>query len=345
MKIEKDKSLKDFNTFGIEASANSFAEYSSVEELKEILEEYSKMRASVADSKSLKLLHIGGGSNLLFLSDYDGLVLHSAIKTIEVIEDTETSVCVRVGAGVVWDDLVGFTVERGWYGLENLTAIPGEVGAAAVQNIGAYGVEVKDFVVRVHLVDLTTLESRCMENDELHYNYRYSALKSKELWGKYAVTYVDLKLEKTFSPNLQYGALKNSVSSDEDLTALKLRDIIRAMRDGKLPDPKVLGNAGSFFMNPIVERSVYEHLQALYPNMPYYEVDDQHVKIPAGWLIETAGWKGRSLGKAGVYEKQALVLVNHGGASGQDIVNLCNAVRGDVKSKFGIEIHPEVNFI
>lgn len=347
MTIEKDKSLKCLNTFGIEAKASLFAEYSLVDELKSILKE-TQLEYNSNDKDDLKILHIGGGSNLLFLSDYEGLVLHSGIKTVEVMEETDSHVCVRVGGGLTWDDWVRLSIERGWYGLENLTAIPGEVGASAVQNIGAYGVEAKDFIVRVHLLDLRSLDIVCMENADLHYDYRYSILKSKELWGKYAVTHVDFKLSKTFVPNLEYGALKSAVSSlgdDFTLSATLLRQIIREMRDGKLPDPKVLGNAGSFFMNPVVKRSFFENLLEKYPKMPYYVVDEEHVKIPAGWLIETAGWKGRQLGKAGVYEKQALVLVNLGGATGQDIIRLCNTVKDDVKKMFDIDIHPEVNFI
>ncbi len=347
MTIAKDKSLKCLNTFGIEAKASWFAEYSSVEELKSILKQF-QLEYNSNDKDNLKILHIGGGSNLLFLSDYEGLVLHSDIKSVEVIEESSSHVCVRVGGGLTWDDWVKLSVERGWYGLENLTAIPGEVGASAVQNIGAYGVEAKDFITRVHLLDLRSLESFSMENDDLHYDYRYSILKSKELWGKYAVTHVDFMLSKTFTPNLEYGALKTAVSSlgdDRELSASLLRQVIREMRDGKLPDPKVLGNAGSFFMNPVVNRSFFENLLEKYPKMPHYVIDEEHVKIPAGWLIETAGWKGRQLGKAGVYEKQALVLVNLGGATGQDIVRLCNTVKDDVKKMFDIDIHPEVNFI
>ena len=340
--IEQNKSLKELNTFGIEAKARWFAEYNSAEELKEVLR---SVRSH--EGESVKVLHIGGGSNLLFLNDFDGLVLHSAILGIELLDETDSMVSIRVGAGMVWDELVEETLHRGWYGLENLTLIPGEVGAAAVQNIGAYGVEAKDFISQVHLLDMLTLEETTMTREQLCYGYRYSALKSKELWGRYAVLSVVLELSKTFTPQLGYGALQQALSrvSTEQVDGMRLRQVIVDMRNSKLPDPKVLGNAGSFFMNPVVERDVYEEIKSRYDNVPCYEVDEKHVKIPAGWMIEQAGWKGRALGPAGVYERQALVLVNLGGASGQDIVNLCSAVRADVLRIFGVEIHPEVNFI
>lgn len=339
MKELSNISLKPYNTFGIDAQASVFVEYENVEELQQVLQKYRDDRK----------LHIGGGSNLLFLDDFGGVVLHSAILGIEVTEETDSDVVVKVGSGMVWDDLVAETIKRGWYGLENLSLIPGEVGASAVQNIGAYGAEAKDFIVSVELVDMTTGECRTMRNDECEYAYRYSIFKSETLRGRYAVTHVSYRLSKVFVPHLEYGGLQKAVEAcgmtPDELTADRLRDIIITTRNGKLPDPKVLGNAGSFFMNPIVDRKKFEALMAEYPGMPHYEVDADRVKIPAGWLIEQSGWKGRRLGNAGVYEKQALVLVNLGGASGQDIVRLCETVRSDVSTKFGIDIHPEVNFI
>lgn len=339
MKELSNISLKPYNTFGIDAKARCLAEYESVEELQHLLQKY-------CDSRKL---HIGGGSNLLFLNDFDGVILHSAILGVEVVEETDKDVVVKVGSGMVWDDLVAESIEHGWYGLENLSLIPGEVGASAVQNIGAYGAEAKDFIVSVELVDMANGECLKMKNEECEYAYRYSIFKSDALRGRYAVTHVCYRLSKVFVPYLEYGGLKKAVEACgialDELTASRLRDIIIGTRNGKLPDPKVLGNAGSFFMNPIVDRVKFESLLAEYPGMPHYEVDNDRVKIPAGWLIEQSGWKGRRLGNAGVYEKQALVLVNHGGASGQDIVRLCETVRSDVSDKFGIDIHPEVNFI
>lgn len=348
--MKNNYSLLAHNTFGIEASARYYAEYTSVEQLQQELTAYYQQEGIKPQAtEKLPVLHIGGGSNLLFLHDYEGLVLHSAIQGIEVVEETPESVLVRVGAGMVWDDLVAETLKRGWYGLENLSLIPGEVGASAVQNIGAYGAEAKDFIQRVWLFDLYSLIPCCKTVEEMQYAYRYSLLKNEQCRGRYAVTHVDFLLNKTFTPQLSYGGLRRALEQEgiavESLDAQMLRDVIIRTREGKLPDPKVLGNAGSFFMNPIVEREVYDKLQAAYPEMPHYEVDAEHVKIPAGWLIEKAGWKGRSLGRAGVYERQALVLVNLGGARGADIVTLCEQIRKDVRSQFGIDIHPEVNFI
>lgn len=348
--MEQDKQLKELNTFGIEAKARYYAEYDSVEDLQTLLRiRQERMHKGVDEQGKAQLcsiLHIGGGSNLLFLKDFDGLVLHNSIKSIEQTVDEADDVVLRVGGGVVFDDLIVFALRNGWYGLENLSIIPGEVGASAVQNIGAYGVEAKDFITMVELVDLTTGERCTKTNRECAYSYRQSVFKQPGVWGRYAVTHVHFHLKKHFTPRLEYGGLQKAVAGLEgELTAMQLRQVIIDMRNSKLPDPKVLGNAGSFFMNPIIPRQQFNTLAEQYPTIPHYEVDDAHVKVPAGWLIEQSGWKGRTLGKAGVYERQALVLVNRGGATGQDIVALCEAVRSDVKQQFGIDIHPEVNFI
>lgn len=347
MMMEQHKSLLSFNTFGIDVTATCFAEYHSVDELLEFI------KTNTCD----RILHVGCGSNLLFLNNFDGLVLHSAIRNVELVKETSEDVVVRVGSGMVFDDLISYTLKRGWFGLENLSLIPGEVGASAVQNIGAYGVEAKDFITLIELVDLRTGEQLTMSNRDANYAYRYSIFKSKELWGKYAVTHVHFRLKKRLEMNLEYGGLKSAyegvVSNASNLDfceqpieqAMRLRQIIIEMRNNKLPDPKVLGNAGSFFMNPIITRKQFDDLLVQYPSMPHYPVDEDHIKVPAGWLIEQSGWKGKKLGRAGVYAKQALVLVNLGGANGTDIVALSDAVRRDVKSKFGVDIHPEVNFI
>lgn len=345
--LETEKDLTPYNTFGLHVKSKWFASYASTDELREVLNVYRKRCENRADDV-WKVLHIGQGSNLLFLSDYEGLVLHSLMKDVVVLEETADSVRVSVGAGMVWDDFVKESVIRGWYGVENLTAIPGEVGAAAVQNIGAYGTEVKDVVWKVHCVDMVTLEERIFTCGEMEYAYRYSLLKSKQYWGRYAVTCVEFLLCKNFVPRLEYGALAaqaHAKAGERELTASMLREVIHEMRDAKLPDPKLLGNAGSFFMNPVLGRVEYEELLSRYPDMPHYDVDAIHVKVPAGWLIDKAGWKGKQMGCARVYERQALVLVNLGGATGADIVQLCEAVQKDVKEKFGITIRPEVNFI
>lgn len=334
-------SLLPHNTFGIEARAAYFITYDSVKDLQAVVQHVHERRAG------LPVLHIGGGSNLLFLSDFNGVVLHSRIVGTEVREEGD-AVLLRAGAGMVWDDLVAYCVEHGYYGVENLSLIPGEVGAAAVQNIGAYGAEAKDVIAEVETVDLQTGETRVFSASECRYGYRQSIFKN-ELRGRYAVTHVSFRLSRRFVPELGYGGVRNALVAagiePDAVTAGELRQAIIAIREEKLPDPKVKGNAGSFFMNPVVEREVYERIAAMHPGMPCYDADGGRKKIPAGWLIEQCGWKGRALGPAAVHDRQALVLVNNGGAAGADILRLCEAVRADVKAKFGIEIRPEVNFI
>ena len=340
-RIEYNYPLLSHNTFGIEACADRFVTYDSVEDLRQVVR---RLRAECPD---VPVLHIGRGSNLLFLSDFRGVVLHSAIGGIER-EELPDGIRLRVGAAVVWDDLVAYCVEHGFYGLENLSLIPGEVGASAVQNIGAYGAEAKDVIAAVEAVGLRDGEVRVFDVSECGYAYRKSAFK-EEWRGRYAVTRVHFRLSATFSPNLDYGGIREHLSAGgirpEEVTARDLRRAVIALRKAKLPDPKVQGNAGSFFMNPVVPREVYEAIRGAYPDAPHYEVDEERVKIPAAWLIERCGWKGRSLGRAAVHDRQALVLVNKGGATGRDILALCEAIRADVLSRFGIPITPEVNII
>lgn len=331
--ILQDHSLKPHNSFGIEAKAALFVEYSSVAELQEFI----KSRAQ----QERKFLHIGGGNNLLFTQDYDGIIFHSAILGREVLMSDGDDVLVRAGAAEDWDQFVAWTIDHQYYGLENLSLIPSEVGASAVQNIGAYGAEAKDFIESVEVVDLISGEQHTFTNADCAFAYRYSNFKGP--WrGQYAVTYVTYRLHKTYTPNLNYRALAQIATPHMDAQAL--RQAIIQVRESKLPNPKELGNAGSFFMNPVVDPTVFASLQARYPDMPHYPAPNG-IKIPAGWLIDQCGWKGKTLGRAGVYEKQALVLVNTGGATSQDIMHLSNAIRSDVKQKFGVDIHPEVNWI
>ena len=327
-------SLLPYNTFGIDVSAARFLEYTSVEELKKLI---------VQGAVTTPFLHIGGGSNLLFTKDYDGLILHSRIEGIEVTEEDAHSVSVRVGAGVVWDDFVAYCVEHGWYGAENLSLIPGEVGASAVQNIGAYGVEVKDLITSVETINMAR-EKRIYGVDECGYSYRKSLFKQPEMKTVF-VTYVNFCLGKREHYTLDYGTIRQELEKYPVLNLETLRRVIIDIRQSKLPDPKVLGNAGSFFMNPIVPRRQFESLQREYPDMPHYDVDAGRVKIPAAWMIDRCGWKGKALGPAAVHGRQALVLVNSGGATGADIVALSDAVRASVREKFGIDIHPEVCLI
>ena len=327
-------SLLPYNTFGIDVSASRFLEYASVAELKEYIAQ---------GAVTTPFLHIGGGSNLLFTKDYDGLILHSRIGGIEVTAEDSQTVSLRVGAGVVWDDFVACCVEHGWYGAENLSLIPGEVGASAVQNIGAYGVEVKDLITAVETVNIQGYE-RVYSVEECEYAYRNSIFKRPENKSVF-VTYVRFRLSKEERYTLDYGTIRQELAKYPAPTLPIVRKVIIEIRESKLPDPKVTGNAGSFFMNPIVAKEKLEALQRDYPRIPYYELPDGRVKIPAGWMIDQCGWKGKSLGPAAVHDKQALVLVNRGGAKGSDIVALSDAVRASVRDKFGIDIHPEVNVI
>ena len=308
------------NTFGIDVTAARFLEYGSEDELRELI---------AAGQVVAPWLHIGGGSNLLFIKDYEGTVLHSRIGGLEVTSEDEEHVSVRVGAGVVWDDFVAYCVERHWYGAENLSLIPGEVGASAVQNIGAYGVEVKDLITSVETINMAR-EKRIYGVDECGYSYRKSLFKQPEMKTVF-VTYVNFCLGKREHYTLDYGTIRQELEKYPVLNLEILRRVIIDIRQSKLPDPKVLGNAGSFFMNPIVPRRQFESLQ--------------RVKIPAAWMIDRCGWKGKALGPAAVHGRQALVLVNSGGATGADIVALSDAVRASVREKFGIDIHPEVCLI
>ena len=337
MKDFKDYSLKAHNTFGIDVKCKRFLEYENDSEAFEV--------AKILRKSKLPYIIIGGGSNLLLTKDFEGIVVHSGIKGYYFEED---DFCERMtcGSGETWDDMVAASIEAGYYGMENLSLIPGDVGASAVQNIGAYGVEAKDLILSVWMVEIPTGEIRMLGNEECEYGYRQSRFK-QDWKNRFLITRVTYGLSKTFTPHLDYGNIRAELERKgiKEPTAQQLRDTIIDIRNAKLPDPKVEGNAGSFFMNPVVTKARYEKLAAQYPDMPHYRVDSRHEKIPAGWMIEQCGWKGKSLGRAGVHDKQALVLVNRGGATGEEIVALSNAIRKDVKAKFDIEIHPEVNVV
>lgn len=340
MKLLENHSLLEHNTFGIDAQCRYFVEYDSETDLKTFLSEG-------LPKYNLPYFHIGSGSNILFVGDYAGIILHSAILGKEVVAEDNAAVWLRVGAGENWDELVAWCVEQGYYGLENLSYIPGEVGAAAVQNIGAYGKEAADFIDRVEAVAVADGQFRVFSQAECNYAYRYSCFKGDEK-GKYVITQVVLRLSKSFHPDLTYGGLAREVQERHldpaSLTPAQLRALVIAIRQSKLPEPSVIGSAGSFFMNPVVSEAKAQSLLALYPNIPHYAVAGGQ-KIPAGWLIEQCGWKGKCRGAAGVYEKQALVLINLGGATGEEIRQLSEEIQQVVKEKFGIAIYPEVNFI
>ena len=333
MKDLRDYNLLAHNTFGIDAHCSRFLEYETTAEAQQV--------AEILRETSLPYLIIGGGSNLLLTRDFPGIVVHSAVKGWDI-----AGCRMACGSGETWDDIVEASLRNGLYGAENLSLIPGEVGASVVQNIGAYGAEAKDFIREVHAVDITTGRLCIIDRNDCQYGYRQSRFK-QEWKNRFLITMVIYEFSKTFEPRLDYGNIRSELERQgiSNPTAQQLRQVIIDIRQAKLPDPKVHGNAGSFFMNPVVSRQKYEELAAQYPTMPHYTVDSEHEKIPAGWMIDQCGWKGRSLGRAGVHDKQALVLVNRGGATGQEIVDLCNAIRADVKERFGIDIHPEVNVI
>ena len=333
MKDLRDYSLLAYNTFGIDARCSRFLEYETAVEAQQV--------ANILRETSLPYIIIGGGSNLLLTRDFPGIVVHSAVKGWDI-----AGCRMACGSGETWDDIVAISLQNGLYGAENLSLIPGDVGASAVQNIGAYGVEAKDFIREVHAIEIATGRLCVIDREDCQYGYRQSRFK-QEWKNRFLITMVVYEFSDSFQPRLDYGNIRSELERRGivEPTPQQLRQVIIDIRNAKLPDPKVQGNAGSFFMNPVVSRQKYEELAAQYPQMPHYTVDAQHEKIPAGWMIEQCGWKGKSLGRAGVHDKQALVLVNLGGATGQEIVDLCETIRKDVSDKFGIDIHPEVNVI
>ena len=333
MKDLRDYSLLAHNTFGIDARCSRFLEYETAVEAQQV--------ANILRETSIPYIIIGGGSNLLLTRDFPGIVVHSAIKGWDI-----AGCRMACGSGETWDDIVAISLQNGLYGAENLSLIPGDVGASAVQNIGAYGAEAKDFIREVHAIEIATGRLCVIDREDCQYGYRQSRFK-QEWKNRFLITMVVYEFSDSFQPRLDYGNIRSELERRGivEPTPQQLRQVIIDIRNAKLPDPKVQGNAGSFFMNPVVSRQKYEELAAQYPQMPHYTVDAQHEKIPAGWMIEQCGWKGKSLGRAGVHDKQALVLVNLGGATGQEVVGLCETIRHDVYEKFGISILPEVNII
>ncbi|MGL5938394.1 MAG: UDP-N-acetylmuramate dehydrogenase [Phocaeicola sp.] len=336
--VRKDNfSLKQHHTFGMEVCASHFVEYNSVEELRTLLNDAELIHSP--------WMHIGGGSNLLFLGNYAGTIIHSAIKGVEVVKENAHNVWVKVGAGEVWDEFVLYAIEKNWYGVENLSNIPGEVGASAVQNIGAYGVEAADLIEAVHTIEVANLAEHTFLKEECAYDYRSSLFK-KEWKNQYIVTGVTYKLHKEPTFCLTYGHIEKELEKRGRLVTLRnVRDTIVEIRSEKLPDPKVFGNAGSFFMNPIVTGRHFEELKKLYPAIPHYVLESGKVKIPAAWLIDQCGWKGIKQGGAGVHSNQPLVLINCGGATGREVLGLATQIQESIQEVFGITITPEVNII
>lgn len=337
MEIQSNFSLKNYNTFGIEASAKQFVAVHSIEELKTIL----------SANKNEKKFILGGGSNMLLTKDIDALVIHIDLKGKKVIKEDDDFVWVESQAGEVWHDFVLYTIDNNFGGLENMSLIPGNVGTTPVQNIGAYGTEIKDTFVSCEAINIDTQEMKTFTNAECNFGYRESIFKN-EVKDQYIITSVVFRLTKrNHKINTSYGDIlaelaKNNISEP---TLKDVSNAVIAIRKSKLPDPKELGNSGSFFKNPILLKSDFEQIHKKFPEMKFYEVSETEVKVPAGWLIEQAGFKGKRFGDAGVHKNQALVLVNYGNATGQEILAVSKQVQKTVFETFGIHIEAEVNVI
>jgi len=333
MKIEANKSLRALNSFGFGGIAEWFCEPSSIEELREVL--------AHAHSNQLSVFMLGAGSNIVLNSNISGLVIKLNDKNITYTPGVRQTV-VKVGAGANWHALVIDTVNRGLYGIENLTLIPGNAGAAPIQNIGAYGVELRDVLDQVEVLDLNTREEFKLSNADCDFGYRDSVFKSAN--GKhYAITSITLSLNNTPNTHTQYRALEEELAKREisSPTAVDISDAVASIRRAKLPDPTVLGNAGSFFKNPVVSNTQLATLQKDFPQMPHHASGETHSKIPAGWLLEKAGWKGYRAGDVGVHEHQALVLVNYGSGTSKQLLNLASRIRQSIVDNFGIELEQE----
>jgi UDP-N-acetylmuramate dehydrogenase len=338
MIIQKDIQLKPFNTFGIEATAKYFIEVSSIEQLQEILQN--------PDYQSTERLILGGGSNMLLTKDFEGLVIKIAIKGFEVVNENEDNIWLKVGAGVVWHDLVLQCVNQNYAGMENLSLIPGTVGAAPMQNIGAYGIEIKEVFEELQALEIATGEIKNFDKAMCNFGYRESIFKH-EAKGKYIILNVTFKLNKRPTFHIEYGAIKDTLAemNISEMSIKSISDAVIHIRQSKLPNPAEIGNAGSFFKNPEIPNTQFEALKAQFPTIPSYPVSETTTKVPAGWLIEQAGWKGQRFGNVGVHAKQALVLVNYGGGKGEEIKELSQKIQASVKEKFGIQLSAEVNFI
>lgn len=339
MRIYENHSLLTHNTFGIDVQCQQFIEITSATSLQRFIQQKNENK----DKKPL--LVIGKGSNILFTQNFNGTILHSSIRGREtnLIGDY---VMLRCGSGETWDEIVQLAIDNGWHGIENLSLIPSEVGAAAVQNIGAYGIEIKDFIAHVEAIDLHTGDNIRIPANECGYDYRYS--KFKDEWkNRYFITHVTLRLSTIFKPDMSYKAIADVMAQQNIVkpTPQQLRDIICDIRQHKLPDTKMVGNAGSFFKNPIIERQNCDSLLKKHPNMPVHVLDEEHCKISAAWLIEQCGWKGINMGDAGVWQQQPLVLVNLGTTEAHDILQLAKAITDDVNKQFNIQLQPEVLII
>lgn len=337
MKIQENISLKPYTTFGIDQKAEFFCIASSLDELKEAL--------TLSKQNEWAVFILGGGSNILLTSDIKGLVIKLEIKGITLVQEEEDQLLVNVGAGELWHNFVQFSIAQEWAGLENLSLIPGTVGASPMQNIGAYGVEIKDVFDSLQAMHRETLEMHSFDADACQFGYRESVFK-QTLKDQYVITSVRFRLNKTPNYHLEYGAIREVLAANgiNQLSIRAISDAVIQIRQSKLPDPKEIGNAGSFFKNPTISTTQFETLKSDFPSIPGYP-STEGVKVAAGWLIEQAGWKGKRVGDVGVHAKQALVLVNYGGGTGKEIKALSQQIQADVAEKFGIDLQAEVNFI
>lgn len=336
LRIYQDHPLKELNSFGIDVHTSLFAAPVTAEELSEVLESYNYAE--------LPLLIMGEGSNTLFTSDFEGLIVRPGMKGIELLEEDESEVVVKVGAGESWDSWVEYATTKGWFGLENLSLIPGSVGSAPVQNIGAYGVELKDRFVFLEAWDLIGKKAVKIEHEACRFEYRCSIFKG-EARGRYVITSVSFRLSKVPVMKLDYGKIEETYKKAGGSTPMDLRHMLIDIRNQKLPDPEEIGNAGSFFKNPIVDRTIFKCIRVDYKDIPSYPVSNNCVKIPAAWLIEKSGWKGKRIGQVGTWPTQALVIVNHGGATGKEILGFSQQIIDEVEHNFSITLEREVNVV
>ena len=338
MTIQQNFSLKSYNTFGIEATAKFFVEIQSVEELRHILQN--------SDYQSIDKLFLGGGSNILLTKNYEGLVVKINLKGIKKFFENDSYSYIQAGAGEIWHELVMYCVENQYAGMENLSLIPGTVGAAPMQNIGAYGVEIKDIFEELQALNLETLKIETFKVNDCHFGYRESVFKH-QFKGKYVITSVTFKLNKIPDYKVAYGDIQKTLEEMNifELSIKAVSDAVVNIRKSKLPDPVEIGNSGSFFKNPEISKAQYDELKIKFENIPSYPINETTVKVPAGWLIEQAGWKGFRDGKIGVHTRQALVLVNYGGGTVEQIKGLSVKIQASVLEKFGISLSTEVNFI
>jgi UDP-N-acetylmuramate dehydrogenase len=334
--IKENISLKNYNTFGIDVQCRYFVNCSSTDDLIGFFKSHG--------DEALPIFILGGGSNVLFTQNYEGYILHLNSKGIEVLKKTSDDVYIKASAGEDWDEFVGFCVDNNWGGVENLSLIPGNVGTCPIQNIGAYGVEVKDVIDEVETIEIKTLKKHRFTNSECEFGYRDSIFKRK-LKGEHIITNVTFKLKIVPDFKLDYGNLRDGLKRFEKVDLRSVRQSVINIRNSKLPKPEEIGNSGSFFKNPVVDSLKAQKIKEEHLEMPSYQQGNGMVKIPAGWLIETAGWKGKRIGDAGVHERQALVLVNYGNASGKEILSLANKIKQSVKEQFDIELEMEVNIV